>query len=207
MTAFRLPRLPRNVPLITQGQPTQVFQQWWQSVVSKLEAQEGTQDDLIAAIAAAQAAAATAQAAAATAQTAATSAATDAATAQASADGANTVAALTNSGVVGAVITATDAGANVTITISAHNRLYGDGTSVAVAGGSLTGRAYTTLYYVYYDDPARAGGAVSYQTTTSETTAAQTGDRHLVGSVTTPAAAGAPSGGNYVLPPGLGSIP
>jgi hypothetical protein len=139
----------------------------------------------------------------------------DAATAaaQAAADNANAAATATNAAttlansyVSGLTMSATDAGSSATITISAHTRVYGDGTSVSVSGGSLTGRAYDTVYYVYYDQPSRAGGSVTYQSTTDATVAAQTGDRHVVGSTTTPLAAGAPIDGDPVLPPGAGSI-
>lgn len=139
----------------------------------------------------------------------------DAATAaaQAAADNANAAAtatnnatSLANSYVSGLTLTATDAGSSATITISAHTRVYGDGTSVAVSGGALTALAYDTLYYIYYDQPSRAGGSVTYQGTTDATIAAQTGDRHVVGSTTTPLAAGAPTHGRPVLPPGSGTI-
>lgn len=103
-------------------------------------------------------------------------------------------------------LSASDAGANATITIAGHDRIYGDGTSVAITGGSLTGLAYSTEYFVYYDDATRAGGAVTFASTTSATTAAQTGDRHLVGSVTTPAAAAPPTTGEAVQPPGVGDL-
>ena len=139
----------------------------------------------------------------------------DAATAaaQAAADNANAATAtntaatsLANSYVSGLTLTATDAGTDATITISAHTRVYGDGTSVSVSGGSLTGLAYDTTYYVDYDQPSRSGGSVTYQSTTDPTIAAQTGDRHVVGSTTTPLAAGAPIDGDPVLPPGAGAI-
>jgi hypothetical protein len=142
-------------------------------------------------------------------------AALDAATAaaQAAADNANAAAtattnatSLANSYVSGLTLTATDAGSSATITISAHTRVYGDGASVSVSGGSLTGLAYDTTYYIYYDQPSRAGGSVTYQSTTDPTLAAQTGDRHVVGSTNTPLAAGAPIDGNPVLPPGSGAI-
>lgn len=213
--AFRLPRLPRNVAIVdpATGFPSLAFQRWWQSVVETLEAQEAAQDAAILAIQQAQAAADAAQdaadaadAAALAAQTAADTANTAASTAQNAADDAASVAALTASGVTGLTLTATDAGADATITISAHTRVYGDGTSVSVNGGTLTGRAYSTLYYVYYDQASRAGGAVTYATTTSQSTAAQTGDRHLVGQVTTPAAAAPDNNGDFVAPPGIGNI-
>lgn len=205
MSTFRLPRLPQGVAIVDPktGIPTDKFRRWWQAFASDIEIEVGA----LAAAQLAQAAAVTATAAAATAQTAATTASTAAATAQTSANGANSVASLTNSGVTPNPLTATDAGASATITIAGHTRVYGSGTSVAVTGGSLTGRAYSTLYYVYYDQVSRLGGAVTYASTTSVTTAAQTGDRHLVGKITTPAAAAPATTGNEVQVPGLGNIP
>lgn len=174
------------------GRPTLAFQKQYQTAIEGLRNQVqqiadilGVTLNLDAAVTAAEAAAATAQAAA---------------------NGANSVASLTNSGVTGLTLTASDAGASATITISAHTRVYGDGTTLAVAGAALTGRAYSTGFYVYYDDPTRADATPDYQTTTSETTAAQTGDRHLVGYVMTPAAAGPPNDGKVVRPPGVGGI-
>lgn len=92
-----------------------------------------------------------------------------------------------------------------TITISAHTRVYGDGARVTVNAGTLTGLAVGTVYYVVYDDDVpREGGAVTYQAITNYANAAQTGDRHLVGSITTPATGSTtPSGGNVVWPPGV----
>jgi hypothetical protein len=183
---LELPRLPPTQP------EWGAFQIWWQQVVEAIETQEGRQDDAIAAIAAAQAAATAANTAAATANAAAADI-----TAQAS---------LSDSYVTGLTISATDAGSNATITISAHSRVYpqpdGSNVTVSVNSGSLTGRAYSTDYWIYYDDPTRAGGAVTYQSATSQASAAQTGDRHSVGAVTTPAAAGAPKTGRTVQPPG-----
>lgn len=198
--SFTLPRLPAGG--LTGSTPAQQ-QIWWQEVVEAIEAQEAAQDDAIAAIAAAQAAADAANAAA-------TAADAAAASAQSTADDITESNALANSYVTGATITATDAGADVTITISAHTRHYpqpdGSTVDVAVSGANLTGQAYSTTYYIYYDDPDRAGGVVSYQSTTSTATAAQIGDRHTVGGITTPAAAGPPTGGAYTSPPGPGQI-
>lgn len=191
--ALKLPRLERLVALVDKtGLPTRAFHQWWAAFAKAIEDAFNQLADTVALIAAAQAAADAANAAA--------------ASANAAADSAAAQSALGNSGVTGATITGSDAGASATVTISAHTRVYGDGTSVAVTGGSVTGLAYSTLYYIYYDQASRLGGAVTYQATTSDTTAAQTGDRHLVGSVTTPAALAADTGGDYVGAPGLGSI-
>lgn len=179
---------------------------WTQRVAELLNANFADIETLIAGLATAVAAVTAAQAAATAAQTSADAAAADAATAQADATASADATALANSYVDGATITATDAGADVTVTISAHTRYYpqpgGATTSVAVSGGAVTGQPYSTFLYIYYDDPARAGGAVTYLATTNSLTAAQTGDRHLVGSVTTPAALAAPTSGKGVLPRG-----
>ena len=197
----KLPKLQRSIRFVDKdGFPTIPAIQWWDAFVNRIETQENSQDALLAALAAVNAAVVVVEAAAA-------SASADAATAQSAAAGANSVASLTNSGVTGVTITATDAGANVTVTISAHTRVYGDGTSVAVNAGSVLALAYSTLFYIYYDQASRLGGAVTYLATTSVFTAAQTGNRHLVGKVTTPAAAAPATVGNEVQVPGLGNIP
>lgn len=77
-----------------------------------------------------------------------------------------------------------------TVTIAAHTRVYGDGTSVAVNGGSVSGFAAGNYVTVYYVDAGRQGGAVTYQATTSAIP--QTGDTHIVAQGTIPAA-GAPA--------------
>lgn len=198
--ALKLPRLQRLTAIAGRdGTPDRAFHQWWDTFAKSLETAINDLADSVAAIAAAQAAADAANAAAAAADAAALAA-------QGAADDAAATSALTNSGVTGVTITGTDAGANATVSITAHTRVYGDGTSVSVNSGSVTGLAYSTLYYVYYDQASRLGGAVTYAATTSDSTAAQTGNRHLVGSVTTPAALAADTGGDYVGAPGLGSI-
>lgn len=201
---IRLDRLQRDVSITEgNGRPTLQFQAAEQRKIEQIEAAFQSLEEQIALIAAAQAAADAADAAAIAANAAAVIAQDAADDALLAADGAASVGQITSSGVAGLTMTATDAGADVTITISAHTRIYGDGTTVSVSGGSLTGRSYSTDYYIYYDDVARAGGAVSYQSTTTAATAAQTGDRHSLGAVSTPAAAGAPILGKYNLGPGL----
>lgn len=160
----------------------------------------------IADIPAIQAALAGLDAATQAAQAAADAAQTAADTANAAADSTTATTSLANSYVDGLTLGATDAGASVTITISAHTRIYGDGTSVAVDAGSVTGASYDTLIYIYYDQPSRAGGSVTYQTTTNVSDAAQVNDRHVVGSIQTPAAGQPDLDGNPVLPPGAGAI-
>lgn len=101
----------------------------------------------------------------------------------------------------GAVLT----GADLTITVANHDRVYGDGTRVTVTGGTLTVATYSTRYWITYLDPDRAGGAVTYVATDNYLNAAQSGDRHVVGDIVTPAdAAAPPTGGSGPRPPGTG---
>lgn len=193
--AYRLPRLRDNVPIVSTktGNPLFIFIRWIQSLVVAIETALNTLQDAIDAIALAQTAADDANAAAAAADAA-------AASAQSATDALTTESNLVNSYVTGCTVTAADAGANTTITISGHTRVYGDGTSVSVTGGTVTGLAYSTGYSVYYVQASRAGGAVTYLATTTPATAAQTGDTHLVGGITTPAAAAPSTTGGAVLP-------
>lgn len=95
------------------------------------------------------------------------------------------------------VLTATDAGANVTISVASHIRRYGDGTSISVSGGNLTGKSYSTKYAVYYDDDTREDTTPAYVATTDLEEAQHNYEagRHYVGTVTTPAALGLPTTG------------
>lgn len=92
------------------------------------------------------------------------------------------------------------------ISIAGHTLHYGDGTSVSLDAGALSGWTPGDYVQVYYDDAGREGGAVSYQGTTGQI--AQQGARHIVGGVTIPQAGEPPSGGvtqpppGYVPPPG-----
>jgi hypothetical protein len=213
--AIRLPRLPMGVPIIDPktGIATAAYAVWWDQVLTEVESHittlevEALAASLAAATAAAAASATAANAAAATANTAAT-------TAQAATDSNARFLSISNSNCSGITVTASDAGASATITISAHTRNYADGTSVAVTGGSVTGLAYSTQYYIYYDQASLAGGAVAYAATTvgpdaftTDATGAHP-DRHYVASAVTPAALGAPNTGagaipvNFDIPPG-----
>lgn len=128
-----------------------------------------------------------------------------AAAAQAAADAANGVAndtrreaALVNSYIEPSrVLTATD----TTITVASHTRFYADGTSVAVNGETIPTTGPGDVDYVFYDDPVRAGGTVTYLVDTTQPI--QTGNRHVVGAVTVPGAGQPPNdGGNGPRPPG-----
>ena len=201
---FKLSALDRAGSIVVQdGTPTHQFQQNWQNQGKAIEGAIQILAEAVDGILAAQAAAEAANAAAAVAQDA-------AATAQVAAEAANDAAAavgsegtITASGTSGLTLTATDAGTDATVNISAHTRIYGDGSSVSVSAGSITGLAYSTDYWVFYDDPTRAGGSVTYQHSTDPADAVQTGDRHSVGAVTTPAAAAPDNNGKEVLPAGV----
>jgi hypothetical protein len=92
------------------------------------------------------------------------------------------------------------AASNGTITIAAHTRVYGDGTSVAVNSGTVSGWTPGQFVQVYYDDAGRAGGAVAYQGTTD--VIAQAGSRHIVGGVAIPLAGSPTQDGFPPFPPG-----
>tara|TARA_Y100001956_G_C4129734_1_gene193095 strand:+ start:26774 stop:27406 length:633 start_codon:yes stop_codon:yes gene_type:complete len=203
--ALRLPRFDSSVPLTKDNNtPSIPFHQWWQLVVEAIESAFNQLEDTVVGIQAALDAAGIAQAAAADAQAAATAAQTAADSAEATGSGAERIASLTNSGVTGLTITASDAGSDATVNISSHTRLYGNGDSVSVDGDSVTGLSYSTKYYFYYTDVNRTGGTVTYNYSTVEGDAVQTGDRHFVGVITTPAALGSPSDGFAPRPPGIG---
>jgi hypothetical protein len=91
------------------------------------------------------------------------------------------------------------------ITIADHTRKYGDGTSVSVTGGSLSGLDQDHDYYITYMDTAFAGGTVTYVAQYSALTAGQdnpTG-QHTVGDIITPATSSAPpTTGGGPRPPG-----
>jgi hypothetical protein len=103
------------------------------------------------------------------------------------------------------VLTATVSGSAATIVIADHSRVYTDGMKVAVTGATLTGLAIDTTYYVFYSDPDRKGGTVSYQTTTDQTAAAQIGGIHSCGSIYTDSMATGPVTGGGTTPVGSGN--
>jgi len=83
-----------------------------------------------------------------------------------------------------------DAGSSATINITAFTMQVA-GQQIAEDAGAITGLAYSTLYYVYFDDPNFFGGSVSYQVTTTKEVAIAVAGRFFVGSIFTPRA-GAP---------------
>lgn len=93
-------------------------------------------------------------------------------------------------------LTATDAGSNATINISSFTMQTSSKGAVSVNSGSVTALSYSTLYYVYYDDATLAGGSVTFNVTTTKTTAINGSGRFFVGSIVTPAATAPDTTGN-----------
>ena len=81
-------------------------------------------------------------------------------------------------------LSSTDAGASATISIAAHGLNMSVG-SVAYSSGSITGLAYSTLYYVYALDPTYAGGAVTYLATTTKINLVNDVGTYFIDSITT----------------------
>lgn len=104
----------------------------------------------------------------------------------------------------------TQADGTAAITIQAHQRIYADPgmTTVTVTGGTITGLALSSQYYIYYDDLGRKGGVVDFKYTTDNTVAAQTHGRHSLGGVATGGATDTdPIDGGGVAPPGSSRVP
>lgn len=88
-----------------------------------------------------------------------------------------------------------------TITIAAHARIYGDGVSVSVDAGTVTGVATGGSQSVYYPDAAREGGVVAYEATPDNV--AQSGNIHVLGRIAIPFLGEPPSSGSTVPAPGV----
>ena len=177
---------------------TNALKNWGQRVVEQLEEALATiqtnVDDLAAVVADVAAAQSAADAAQTTANTAQSSVTTTARNDKISASYCAPI----------SVLSASDAGSNATITIAAHTRVYGDGTTLAVSGGSITGRSYGTTYYIYYTDATTADTTPTYLSTTNANTAMnnRVNGRHFVGAITTPTAGGSSTSGDGPTPPG-----
>ncbi|MCI0422755.1 MAG: phage tail protein [Acidobacteria bacterium] len=99
------------------------------------------------------------------------------------------------SAIVGAnPLTAADVGATATISVAASTVRYGFGNH-SFNSGSITGLAFSTLYYVYAEDETYAGGAVTYSAVTVFEDVIGLG-RHYLGQITTPADGGGGTGGS-----------
>lgn len=90
-------------------------------------------------------------------------------------------------------LTATDAGATATIEVANFTMRIAGLSDLSVTGNStdLTGKAFDTVHYVFYDDPTIAGGAVTFGSSTTREDALSGGGRFFIGTIRTPADGGA----------------
>lgn len=119
-------------------------------------------------------------------------------------NGDSTSIAIANSFPVGLTLTSEDDG---DIVISNHSRRYVDGTpDVAVTGTTISsGLAAGTFRAISYDDPDRAGGAVTYSLRSDDIDARVSPAnpyRHYLGYVVIPTAGSPPADGEGSSPPG-----
>jgi hypothetical protein len=194
---IRLPRLQSLAPIVDKdGKPTLTFTRYFQAFAEQIELFVNKIAEILGITAQLDAAIAAANAAAAAAKLAADAAKDVADDAQTSTDAQKREAALQTSYIdPDTVLTAS----LTTITIAAHTRRYSDGTSATVSAGTIAATGEGDVDYVFYDDPARAGGAVTYQVATVQPI--QTGDRHVVEAIMIPAT-GTSEGGGGPRPPG-----
>lgn len=185
---IRLPRLPVN----WRDQP-ELFERYWDEAMSRLE----TTLNAILQIPELQAAIDEAKAAAKNANDAADSV-------KAEADTQAKESSIVTSYVSGAdpVVTASALGS---VTVSNHNRVYGNSSinpTVSVTGGVIPTTATPgQTVRIYYSDPTRSGGSVTYQYTIDPAPPpVQGGDIHSVGAVVIPDTG--ESDGDFVRPPG-----
>lgn len=89
-----------------------------------------------------------------------------------------------------------------TVTIANHARVYTDGTTVSITGGTLGGFGIGQAVGVYYDDATFALTNPVFQADTGGGEAVQTNARHVVGFVVIPGVGAPPSGGEGPTPPG-----
>lgn len=85
-------------------------------------------------------------------------------------------------------------GVSTAIPITAFTAQFGDGT-VSYSSGSVDPGAFGGPYYIYADDPTFAGGAVTYQFSTTIQNQAAANGRVLVGSITTVSGSAKTGGG------------
>jgi hypothetical protein len=93
-------------------------------------------------------------------------------------------------------LTATDAGSDATVSVAAFTMRIQELGDISINSGSVTALSFDTLYHVYYADPDRDGGAVTYAASTTKEAALDGYDRFYVGSIRTPVDGGSATVGN-----------
>ena len=168
--ALKLPRLQAGFQIVNKdGTPTATFIQWWQSNADAIESSINGIALALDAAGIALDAADVALAAADSAQSAADHAQSAADDAQAATTATAAETSIVNSYIANFTAPLISVDSTGLVTIANHDRVYGDSTlnpTVSVTGGNLpTGAASGSVVRVYYDDPTRTGGAVTYQFT------------------------------------------
>jgi hypothetical protein len=190
---IKLPRLP----LGWQNQPT-LFERYWDNAMSRIEESLNQLLDLPIiqdALATVSAAAANANAAAANANVAANSVASESSLVNSYID---------TGSFTPPLISCTPLGV---VTIAAHTRVYGNpmlNPSAAVSSGSVTVSSAVAgdVLRIFYSDPAKSGGNVTYQATKDPAPPpVQGAGTHSVGSVVVPSSGS--STGNFIKNPGF----
>ncbi len=95
-------------------------------------------------------------------------------------------------------LSGSDTGTDAIINIAAHTVYLGDGAGISFNSGSITGKAYSTGYYIYASIATLESGSqtVTYQSTTTKETITKNDDYYYVGVVTTPIASGSSTDGD-----------
>lgn len=189
---INLPRLPVGYEKVPG-----LFPRYWDQAMSNIEK---AVNEVLAipaiqtAIAAANTAAANANAAAATAQNTANTQAQESSLVSSYID---------PNSFTGDLISVSSTGS---VTVKTHTRVYGNSTlnpSVSVTGAtfSVSGVVSGDIIRIYYNDPTRAGGSVTYVTTVDPNPPlAQSGNTHSVGAGSVPGTGSTP--GKIIRPPG-----
>lgn len=103
------------------------------------------------------------------------------------------------------ILTAVDDGTTSTITIADHNRVFGDGSTLAITGGTLTEQPANAAVALYYDDPTGANKMPTFLATTviKDAQAVSGEHRYFLGVIYTPVAgSGATQTGGGAYPIG-----
>jgi hypothetical protein len=179
-----LPHLRREIDISEDGKPSFAFHRWMQEIIDKIGTSVTNLEDLVRSIQFAQDAAAEAH---------------------------KETARILSYPTPTNVLTAADVGTTATITVAAHTRVYPvmgpyDIPDISISSGTITGLAFSTQYFVYYDDETLANVNPTFKATTNAALA-QVGaasGRHYLGKITTPADGAGNTTGVGVTPPGGG---
>jgi hypothetical protein len=98
--------------------------------------------------------------------------------------------------VVSDTLSANDAGTSITVTYTNVVIRPGGHTDLDYANGTITNQPYSTLLYVFVDDPHLLGGAIPLQASPNAGVLTQGVGRMFVDTITTPAQGGGGTGGN-----------